>query len=254
VSLSRSENGWPWVDAPVCLVTGSTRGLGHAIAAHLVGRGASVIVTGRDPEQLGGAVDELGSTAVGRATALRLDVAEPASVAASVEAVRANHGRLDILVNNAAAYVDWGETATTADLGRSAEVLQVNLYGAWRMLQAYLPLLAASKHPRVVNMASGAGSHGDGQFGLASRGAAAASYGVSKAALLALTTTIAAELADAPIIVNAVDPHLTATWPGAENLGARPTADSVPGVIWAATLPDDGPRGGFFRDGQAHPW
>ena len=57
-----------------------------------------------------------------------------------------------------------------------------------------------------------------------------------------------------PVIVNAVDPDLTATWPGAEAMGARPVAASVPGIVWAATLPDDGPRGGFFRDGRPHPW
>ena len=72
-------------------------------------------------------------------------------------------------------------------------------------------------------------------------------------ALLALTTTLAAELDNTPVIVNAVDPSLTATWPGAEALGARPAADSVPGIVWAATLPDDGPRGGFFRDRQPSP-
>jgi NAD(P)-dependent dehydrogenase (short-subunit alcohol dehydrogenase family) len=73
-------------------------------------------------------------------------------------------------------------------------------------------------------------------------------------ALLALTTTLAAELENTPVIVNAVDPGLTATWPGAEARGARPVADSVPGIVWAATLPDDGPRGGFFRDRQPLPW
>jgi NAD(P)-dependent dehydrogenase (short-subunit alcohol dehydrogenase family) len=106
----------------------------------------------------------------------------------------------------------------------------------------------------VVNIASGAGSHGDERYGLSSRQGAAASYGISKAALLALTATLAAELAGTPVIINAVDPGLTATWPGAETMGARPIADSVPGIVWAATLPDDGPRGGFFRDGQPHPW
>jgi hypothetical protein len=73
-------------------------------------------------------------------------------------------------------------------------------------------------------------------------------------ALLALTTAVAAELDGTSVIVNAVDPGLTATWPGAEAMGARPVADSVPGIVWAATLPDDGPRGGFFRDEQPHPW
>jgi len=56
------------------------------------------------------------------------------------------------------------------------------------------------------------------------------------------------------VIVNAVDPDLTATWPGAEAMGARPVTASVAGIAWAATLPDDGPRGGFFRDGRPHPW
>ena len=122
------------------------------------------------------------------------------------------------------------------------------------MTQAFLPLLQRSEHPRIVNVASGAGSHGDEQYGLSARRGAAASYGISKAAVLALTATLAAELDGPPVIVNAVDPGLTATWPGAEAIGARPVAESVPGIIWAATLPDDGPRGGFFRDGRPHPW
>jgi NAD(P)-dependent dehydrogenase (short-subunit alcohol dehydrogenase family) len=122
------------------------------------------------------------------------------------------------------------------------------------MIQAFLPLLRGSEHPRIVNVASGAGSHGDTRYGLAARGGAAASYGITKAAVLALTATLAAELDGTPVIVNAVDPDLTATWPGAEETGARPVAASVPGIVWAATLPDDGPRGGFFRDGRPHPW
>ena len=91
-------------------------------------------------------------------------------------------------------------------------------------------------------------------FGLAARRGAAATYGVSKAALNALTSTLAAELAETPVLVNAVCPGLTATYPGAEAMGARPVADSAGGVVWAATLPDDGPRGGFFRDGQPLDW
>ena len=88
----------------------------------------------------------------------------------------------------------------------------------------------------------------------AGRRGAAASYGISKAAVLALTATVAAELDGTPVIVNAVDPDLTATWPGAQAMGARPVSASVPGIVWAATLPDDEPRGGFFRDGRPHPW
>lgn len=85
-------------------------------------------------------------------------------------------------------------------------------------------------------------------------GGAAATHGISKAALNAFTAVLAAELADTPIIVNAVCPGVTATQPGAEHLGARSVQESAPGVVWAATLPDDGPRGGLFRDRQTLGW
>ena len=134
------------------------------------------------------------------------------------------------------------------------EVMNVNLFGPWQLTNALLPLLRASAAPRVVHVSSGAGSHAEPQFGLARRGGMAATYGISKAALNALTATQAAELAETPILVNAVCPGLTATCPGAEQMGARPIADGAASVVWAATLPDDGPTGGFFRDGEPLPW
>lgn len=238
----------------VCLVTGATRGLGRAVAEEMARRGATVIVTGRDPAAVRTVVDEI--EAVGNAWALptSLDVATRSDVDAAAAAVSDHFGTLDILINNAAGFVDWTETASGADLHRSRQVMDTNLYGPWNMIQAFLPLLQTSSHPRIVNIGSGGGSHGDAQFGLSARHGAAASYGISKAALHALTATLAAELADSPVLVNAVDPDLTATWPGAESMGARPIQDSVPGIVWAATLPDDGPRGGLFRDGQPRPW
>ena len=133
-------------------------------------------------------------------------------------------------------------------------MLETNLFGAWRLTQALLPLLQRSPAPRIVNVSSGAGSHEDPAFGLRVRGGAAASYGISKAALNALTSTLAAELAGTSVLVNSVCPGLTATWPGAEGMGARPVGDSAPGVVWAATLPDGGPSGGFFRDTRPLPW
>ena len=117
-----------------------------------------------------------------------------------------------------------------------------------------LPLLLRSPHPRLVMVASGAGSHGDPVFGLPTGGGAPATYGISKAAVLALSSTFAAELADTPVLVNAVCPGLTATAPGMEQMGARPVDAGAAGIVWAATLPDDGPRDGFFRDGQPVPW
>ena len=245
---------WPGESPPACLVSGAGGGLGRAVAEQLARAGGTVVITSRDPARAAATAAELADTGDVRALPGGLDIADAASVDKAARAVAASTGRLDVLVNNAAAYADWGETATGAGLAASRAVMDTNLYGTWHMIQAFLPLLRRSEHPRIVNVASGAGSHGDKQYGLAARRGAAASYAISKAAVLALTATLAAELDGTPVIVNAVDPDLTATWPGAEAMGARPVAASVPGIVWAATLPDDGPRGGFFRDGRPHPW
>ena len=228
----------------VVLVTGSAKGIGREVARQLTERGETVIVSARDGARARQVADELGARAV------ELDVTDDASVAAAADAI----GELDVLVNNAAAFVDWSEMASAADLATAREVIDTNLLGTWRVTQAMLPLLRRSAHPRIVMVSSGGGSHADEQFGLTRRGGAAATYGISKAALNALTATLAAELASTPVLVNAVCPGLTATWPGAEQMGARPVADGGASVLWAATLPDDGPRGGFFRDGEPLGW
>ena len=230
----------------VVLVTGAAKGIGREVARQLAERGETVMVSARDAARAEATAAELGV----RALPVDLDVADEASVAAAAQTLP----ELDVLINNAAAFVDWGEMATAADLQVARAVIDTNLLGAWRVTQALLPLLRESDHPRVVMVSSGGGSHADEQFGLTRRGGAAATYGISKAALNALTATLAAELADTPILVNAVCPGLTATWPGAEQMGARPVAEGAASVVWAATLPDDGPRGGFFRDGRPLGW
>ena len=233
------------------LVTGAGRGLGREVCRQLATAGFAVVVGTRDPAVGLALIEELDGD---RHVAARLDVTDPTTIQDAADLVRSKAGRLDVLVNNAAAFVDWSETVATADLEVSRRVLETNLYGPWRMVQAFLPLLRRSPHPRVVNVASGAGSHDDVAFGLSAPGGTAATYGISKAALIALTSKLAAELAGEAVIVNAVCPGLTATWPGAEEMGARPVSESAAGVVWAAVLPDDGPRGGLFRDGAPLPW
>ena len=236
---------------PIALITGAAHGLGLEVARQLAATGTEVVIAARNPETAGTAAQ--GLTGV-RALPAPLDVSDQESVNAAAAAWRTDAGELDILINNAAGYVDWAEIASTADLQAAQRVLEVNLYGSWRMTQAFLPLLRRSPRPRIVNVSSGAGSHTDPAFGLTARGGAAATYGISKAALNALTSTLAAELADTPVLINAVCPGLTATYPGAEAMGARPVEESAAGVVWAATLPDDGPRGGLFRDRQPLGW
>jgi NAD(P)-dependent dehydrogenase (short-subunit alcohol dehydrogenase family) len=237
---------------PVALVTGANRGIGLEVARQLARRGMTVVIGAREAAKGEAAAGELASEGLDVRTAV-LDVSDGASVGRLAAEIGTEFGRLDVLVNNAAAYADWSETASGADLENSKTVLDISLFGAWRVTQALLPLLRRSGRGRIVNVSSGAGSHGDPQFGLAS-GPSAASYAVSKAALTALTSKLAVELEGSGILVNAADPGLTATAPGMEEMGARPIPQGASSVVWAAALPDDGATGGSFRDGKPLPW
>ena len=237
----------------VALVTGGARGIGFEVVRQLAQRGMTVILGARDLDRASIVSGELAADGLD-VRARTIDVADAGSVKELAAWVEEEFGRLDVLVNNAAAFADWSETASGADLENSRAVLDTNLFGTWRVCQAFLPLIQQSDHGRIVNVASGGGSHGDPQFGLATPGGAAASYGISKAAVNALTSKLAAELEGTGILITSVDPGLTATAPGMEEMGARPIPAGASSVAWAATLPDDGPSGGFFRDGEPMPW
>ncbi|HTE69452.1 MAG TPA: SDR family oxidoreductase, partial [Actinomycetes bacterium] len=138
--------------------------------------------------------------------------------------------------------------AASADLARVHRAMETNLFGAWRICLALLPLLPLlreSLHGRIVNASSSEAS-------LADMGAGTPAYHVTKAALNALTRTLAAELRDSAVLVNAVSPGWTATDMGGS--GGRPIAEGAASIVWGVTLPDDGPTGGFFQDGQPLAW
>lgn len=237
----------------LAVVTGAgrTAGIGFEVARQLGALGITVILTARDGGAAKARADELaglGLPVVGRV----LDVNDEASVGALAEVIGRDHERLDILINNAAATSAYGEVAATADLAVARETLETTLFGSWRVVQALLPLLSKSEHPRIVNVSSGAGSHADQVFGLTTDNAMGVSYAVSKAALNALTARLAHE--NPGVLINAVCPGFTATFEGGEAMGARPVKDGAASVVWAALLPDDGPTGGFFRDGAPLGW
>jgi NAD(P)-dependent dehydrogenase (short-subunit alcohol dehydrogenase family) len=229
--------------AETALVTGAARGIGREVARQLAERGLRVFVTARDAAAAEAAAGEVGGVP------LVLDVTVPAQVEQAVATVR-QAGGLDVLVNNAAAFADWQATGLGTDLASVDAVWQTNVLGPWRMVQAFAPLLEQAPAPRVVMVTSASGSHGATDFGLANPGMVP--YAVTKAAANALTRKLAAEMPFAR--VNAVDPGLTATAPGMEAMGARPVPDGAASVVWAATVPADGPTGGFFRDGAPLPW
>lgn len=239
----------------IALITGVGRpeGIGFEVCRQLGAQGLTVLLTARDQARVEHVAQSLLATGLD-VHPYALDVTQDASVRALAAQIEQAWGRLDVLVNNAAATADWNELPSTADLAAVHSVLEANLFGPWRTCQVFLPLLRKSQHGRIVNVSSGAGSHGEAQFGLAANGGATASYGISKAALNALTAKLAAELSGSGILVNAVCPGLTATAPGMEAMGARPVAEGAASVTWAALLPDDGPSGGFFRDGKPLPW
>ena len=158
--------------------------------------------------------------------------------------MRAPLARVDVLVNNAGIDYDDDQTALAAGLDRVRRIFETNLFGPWAMAQAVGPGMRERRWGRIVNVSSGAGS-------LTSMGRGTPGYSASKAALNALTRLLAAELAGQGILVNSVCPGWVATDMGG---GGRPVSEGAAGVVWAATLPDDGPTGGFFRDGRPLPW
>ena len=228
---------------PVTVVTGANRGIGLEVCRQLAAMGWAAVLGSRDPAKGRAAAARLGDPA--DVHPCQLDVADDASVRAAAGWVAQRFGRCDALVNNAAIHWDPGSRAASADLGVVREAMETNLFGAWRATLAFLPLLRRSGRGRIVNVSSEAGS-------LAAMGAGAPAYQVSKAALHALTRTLAAELRSAGILVNAICPGWTATDMGGP--GGRAVADGAASVVWGVTLPDDGPTGGFFRDGRPLRW
>jgi NAD(P)-dependent dehydrogenase (short-subunit alcohol dehydrogenase family) len=224
--------------APVALVTGANRGIGLEVCRQLAQRGCDVRLGARDAGRGARASRQLGG---GPISPIVLDIADPESVRAAA----ASLNRLDVLVNNAAILYDTWQHATNADLDEVREAFETNLLGAWRVTQAVLPLLRASPAARIVNVSSGAGALHD-------MGGGTPAYRTSKAALNALTRILAAELRGDRILVNAICPGWVATDMGGS--GGRPVAQGAAGIVWAATLPDDGPTGGFFRDGRPIDW
>ena len=229
------------ISSAIVVVTGANRGLGLEVARQCARRGDTVILGSRDLD----AGKRAAAGLDGNVVPVELDVTDVDGLARLAELLDREFGRVDALVNNAAVHYDTWQRSTNADLTVVREALETNVLGAWQTTLALLPLLRRSRHPRIVMVSSEGGS-------LASMGGGTPAYNVSKAALNALTRTLAGDLARERILVNAVCPGWTATDMGGP--AGRPVELGAASILYAVDLPDDGPTSTFTRDGRPIPW
>jgi NAD(P)-dependent dehydrogenase (short-subunit alcohol dehydrogenase family) len=225
------------------LVTGANRGIGREVARQLAERGYTVLLSARDGAKAAATATELAESTGVTVSPLTLDVSSPPSIEQAAAQVRAEEGSLDVLVNNAGVGLDFGVAGVDPDFEKIQRTLETNFFGAYRLTIALLPLLRASEHPRIVNVSSGMG-------GVAEMGGWSPGYRVSKASLNALTRILSTELAGEGFKVNSACPGFVNTDMGGPMGAQKPVQEGAAGIVWLATLPDDGPTGGFFRDGQ----
>ncbi len=236
----------------VAVVTGANKGIGLEIARQLAREGITVFLGARDEARGRAAAEKLRAEGLD-ARPLRLDVTDDQSVAAAASFLERNAGRLDILVNNAGVAIDDGPPSRV-----SGDVLRrtydTNVFGVVRVTQALLPLLRRSDAGRIVNLSSGLGSltlNSDPSWSFASVKYLA--YNSSKTAVNAITVQFAHELGGTPIKVNAADPGYVATDMN-QHQGVRSVEQGAATPVRLATLPPDGPTGGYFNDDGPVPW
>ncbi|MEU1123761.1 SDR family oxidoreductase [Streptomyces sp. NPDC005899] len=236
------------------LVTGANKGIGYEIALGLGALGWSVGVGARDEGRRRLAVERLRAAGVD-AFGVPLDVTDDASVTAAARLVEEHTGRLDVLVNNAAITGGMPQEPTRVDPATVRTVVETNVIGVIRVTNAMLPLLRRSASPRIVNMSSSVGSltRQSGAADEAATGPVAVAYAPSKTFLNAVTLQYAREFRGTNILINAGCPGFVATDLNGFR-GVRTPEQGAAIAIRLATLPDDGPTGGFFADAGEVPW
>jgi NAD(P)-dependent dehydrogenase (short-subunit alcohol dehydrogenase family) len=226
----------------IVLVSGGNWGIGLEVCRQLAERGYTVVMGSRDEEKGRVATEGLEWNVIPQ----QLDVADAGSVDRMAAFIEEEFGRLDTLVNNAGISNDEGQRGVDADLDRVKESLEANLFGAWRLCEIAIPLMRRNDYGRIVNVSTGLAA-------LEDMGGGSPGYRVSKTALNALTRILASELRGNGILVNAVNPGWVQTDMGGYG-ATRSVEEGAEALVWAATLPNSGPTGGFFQDRRPVPW
>jgi NAD(P)-dependent dehydrogenase (short-subunit alcohol dehydrogenase family) len=240
--MRSSDTGYSQIVMPVALITGANRGIGLEVCRQLASRGYRVVLSARSLQKA-----EAGARLLQEQVhPIELDVTSTDSISLARAQILERFGRVDVLVNNAGILLN--ETATLFDVrvGDFRETLETNVVGAIAVSQEFVPGMVARGFGRVVNVSSRAGQ-------LSTMSDYAPAYSVSKAALNAFTRQLAAATNGTGVLVNAVCPGWVRTDMGGRN-APRSVAQGADTVVWAATLPDDGPTGGFFSDRKPIEW
>lgn len=228
--------------AHTVLVTGGNRGIGFEACRQLARQGFAVVLTARDAALGDAAAAELAAEGLA-VRAEQMDVGDEASVTACAARLRDAGVHVGVLVNNAGVYPEGGILDGPAESFR--EGFEINTLGAVWTSRAFVPAMLAAGYGRVVNVSSGCGSFAEGLE-------CTAPYAMSKVALNAVTVRLARELTG-DVKVNALCPGWVRTRMGGDG-ATRSPAEGAETIVWLATLPSDGPNGGFFRDREPIPW
>ena len=240
------------VEGKIALITGANKGIGLEIARQLGIQGITVLLGVRDENRGREAAEKLQAEHID-ARVVQLDVINQNTLNAAASQIDSEFGKLDILVNNAGIAID-DAPPSQLDIEVLRRTYDTNFFGVFAVIKAMLPLLHKSEAGRIVNMSSGLGSlaqNSDPNWEYAQ--AKYLAYNSSKTALNALTIQFAHELKDTPIKVNAADPGYVATDLNRHS-GSRTVQQGASAPVRLATLPADGPTGGFFDENGVVPW
>ena len=224
------------------LVTGGSRGIGHETARQFLEEGVRVMICGRNAESLEKARAGLAKATGGEIHATVADMTKTADIERLVAAAKEKFGTVDILVNNAGQMYS-GRFDVMTDAGLK-EQFETKIFGFLRAIRLVYPMMKAKRWGRIVNLIGGAGKEPDPyMFG----------SGITNSGLLNITKSLSGEFGEHNVLVNAVCPGWVRTEMGGQRAPLS-IEDGVEGLVWLATLPDDGPTGTFSDETGVQPW